>query len=117
MSRPPRPSAADPSAGEIIGLYQRNAAAWDRARGQTNFAERGWIERFSATAHCAGQDGFILDLGCGSGEPIARRLVEAGLSVTGIDGSAALVELCRALYWGRPWIVGDMRNVSLGRRF
>jgi SAM-dependent methyltransferase len=114
MSRPPKPSAADPSAGEIIGLYQRNAAAWDRARGQTTFAERGWIERFTGIA---GADGAILDLGCGSGEPIARRLVEAGLSVTGVDGSAALVELCRARMPGQTWIVGDMRNVSLGRRF
>jgi len=111
---PSKPPAADPSADEIIGLYQRHAAAWDRARGQTTFAERRWIERFTAIV---GSGGAVLDLGCGSGEPIARRLVDAGLSVTGIDASAPLIELCRARMPEQSWIVGDMRTVSLGRRF
>ena len=29
--------------------------------------------------------GTILDIGCGSGEPIARHLIETGHAVTGID--------------------------------
>jgi 2-polyprenyl-3-methyl-5-hydroxy-6-metoxy-1,4-benzoquinol methylase len=37
----------------------------------------------------------ILDIGCGSGVPIARTLVEDGFSVWGIDASPALIAACR----------------------
>jgi trans-aconitate methyltransferase len=59
----------------------------------------------------------ILDLGCGSGEPIARYLIERGHSVTGIDSSPSLIGLCRARFPAETWIVADMRTLSLGRRF
>jgi SAM-dependent methyltransferase len=104
----------DPAAAEILGLYQRHAGAWDKARGQTSFAERTWIERFAALIPPGGS---VLDLGCGSGEPIARRLVELDLSVTGVDGSPPLIALCRARMPEQTWIVDDMRELALGRRF
>ena len=37
----------------------------------------------------------VLDLGCGTGLPTARQLVDAGHRVTGIDLSAGMVELAR----------------------
>jgi cyclopropane fatty-acyl-phospholipid synthase-like methyltransferase len=37
----------------------------------------------------------VLDLGCGTGLPTARQLVEAGLDVVGVDLSARMVELAR----------------------
>ncbi|MFF8596261.1 class I SAM-dependent methyltransferase [Streptomyces sp. NPDC015220] len=37
----------------------------------------------------------VLDLGCGTGLPTARRLAEAGLEVVGVDLSAAMVALAR----------------------
>ena len=112
MAEPP--AEPDPAAAEIIGLYQRHAAAWDAARGQTRFAERSWIERFAALVPPGGT---VLDVGCGSGEPIARRLVDLGFSVTGVDASPALIELCRARMPEQTWVVGDMRALALGRQF
>jgi SAM-dependent methyltransferase len=38
----------------------------------------------------------VLDLGCGSGLPTARQMVDAGHSVTGVDQSRLMVELARA---------------------
>ncbi|AXI80825.1 class I SAM-dependent DNA methyltransferase [Peterkaempfera bronchialis] len=38
----------------------------------------------------------VLDLGCGTGVPTARRLVDAGLRVVGIDLSPGMVERARA---------------------
>ncbi|MDI5964016.1 class I SAM-dependent methyltransferase [Streptomyces sp. SL13] len=38
----------------------------------------------------------VLDLGCGSGLPTARQLVDAGHRVTGVDASRLMVELARA---------------------
>ena len=37
----------------------------------------------------------ILDIGCGSGVPIARALMEDGFSVWGIDASPSLIAACR----------------------
>ncbi|GAA5020536.1 class I SAM-dependent DNA methyltransferase [Actinopolymorpha pittospori] len=38
----------------------------------------------------------VLDVGCGTGMPTARQLVDAGLRVTGIDISAGMLDLARA---------------------
>ena len=59
----------------------------------------------------------MLDLGCGSGEPIARYLIEQGRKVTGIDASPGLIELCRRRFPGHEWHVADMSELDPGRRF
>ncbi|MEQ8934882.1 MAG: methyltransferase domain-containing protein, partial [Amphiplicatus sp.] len=77
----------------IIDLYERHARAWDEDRRCARpEGERRWIERFSAVA---GAGASVLDLGCGSGEPIARELVASSHKVTGVDGSASLIALCK----------------------
>lgn len=102
-----------PSASEITGLYQRHAREWDKERGKSLF-ERAWLDRFKAVIP---QDETILDLGCGSGEPMARYLIASSYRVTGVDSSPGLIELCRERFANENWIVGDMREVSLGQRF
>jgi cyclopropane fatty-acyl-phospholipid synthase-like methyltransferase len=97
----------------IVGLYEENAAAWDRQRGRELF-ERPWMERFAALMP---QGGRLLDIGCGMGEPIARFFVEARFAVTGIDSSPSLIGLCRARFPAHRWIVADMRALDLGDRF
>lgn len=59
----------------------------------------------------------ILDLGCGSGEPIARFFIEAGCLVTGIDVAPAMLEICRARLPKALWIQCDMRLMRLQRQF
>ena len=59
----------------------------------------------------------MLDIGCGSGEPIARYLVEQGCNVTGVDSSPDLIALCAASFPDLAWHVADMRTLSLARRF
>ena len=76
--------------------------------------ERAWLDRFLALLPAGGA---ILDLGCGSGEPIARYFIAAGYAVTGVDSSPAMIALCRSRFPGQSWIVGDMRTLALGARF
>lgn len=102
-----------PSSSEISGLYERHARAWDSDRSKSLF-ERAWLDRFKA-AIPPGES--ILDLGCGSGEPMARYLIDSGYRVTGVDSSQALIGLCEARFPDETWIVGDMREVRLDRRF
>lgn len=102
-----------PSSNEISALYERHATAFDRDRGK-RLVERAWFERFRDEMP-EGAD--VLDLGCGSGEPVARYLIEAGHRVTGLDSSPTLIGLCRSRFPDETWIAGDMRDVSLSRRF
>ncbi len=76
--------------------------------------ERAWLERFR---EIAGANANVLDLGCGSGEPIARYLIERGHAVTGVDSAAAMVNFCRQRFPAQRWIVGDMRTLSLPEKF
>ena len=97
----------------IIGLYEDNAAAWDDARAAGRL-ETEWIDPFLALLPAGGT---VLDLGCGSGRPVAEHMLSKGFRVTGVDSSLSLIGLCRARFPGEEWIVGDMRSLDLGRRF
>lgn len=107
-----------PSARHVTALYDRHAAAFDRARDRS-LAERTWLDRFSAAA---GPGGTVLDLGCGSGAPLAEDLLARGHAVTGVDAAPAMIGLCRARFPAarRPaatWHVADMRALALRERF
>jgi 2-polyprenyl-3-methyl-5-hydroxy-6-metoxy-1,4-benzoquinol methylase len=44
--------------------------------------EAGWMARFLALVQPGGR---VLDLGCGSGFPIAAHLIEQGFQLEGVD--------------------------------
>ena len=100
-------------ADNIIGLYQRHGRAWAQDRGR-RLLETAWLDRFRALLPTPAS---ILDLGCGSGEPIGRYFVEHGCRLTGIDSSPPLIELCRRSFPSHDWRIADMRALSLERTF
>jgi trans-aconitate methyltransferase len=100
-------------ADRIVGLYERHAESFDKERGKTLF-EKSWLDRFLGILR---RGGTILDLGCGSGEPIARYFIEAGYKLTGVDSSQNLIALCKRRFPNEKWIVADMRSLSLGEKF
>lgn len=59
----------------------------------------------------------ILDLGCGTGEPILRFLAERRFEVTGVDASTAMIAIARTRFPGTRLLVGDMRTLALERKF
>jgi SAM-dependent methyltransferase len=98
----------------IVGLYQRHADAWDRGRRAELIIERAWMDRFTAMLKPSAS---IVDIGCGSGQPIAKYLIERGYDVTGVDSSSPLIDKCRARFPSNEWIVADMRALSLNRTY
>ncbi|MFE9630004.1 class I SAM-dependent methyltransferase [Streptomyces sp. NPDC006463] len=77
------------SAAEVFDeLGERYEEAFGRLPGQLDALD--WLtERLPGGAR-------VLDVGSGTGRPTAEALVRAGCAVTGIDVSAAMVELARA---------------------
>lgn len=97
----------------IIGLYEENAVEWDAQRDR-DLMEREWLDRLLALAPDRPE---ILDLGCGSGVPIARYLISRGAAITGIDSSPSLIAIASDRFPDHHWLVGDMRQLELDRRF
>ena len=98
----------------IIGHYERHATAWDADRGSGAWNDKPWHDRFVAMLP---KGASLLDLGCGSGSPVARHMAAQGLKITGVDSSPTLIALCRSRLPDHEWIVEDMRRLSLGRSF
>lgn len=76
--------------------YYRPDLAWVHHTGYSQHVEitcSGIVQRLRAAGLGAGA--LVLDVGCGSGR-LARRLIDAGFAVHGVDASPAMVELARA---------------------
>ena len=100
-------------AAQIIPIYQRHAKAWTDLRGQLLY-EKTWLDRFLAYLPAQAK---ILDLGCGSGRPIAAYLLQHGHQLTGVDSVDSMLEMAREHFPEQCWIEADMRSVNLNRCF
>jgi SAM-dependent methyltransferase len=100
-------------AESIIDLYDRHAEVWGQERSRT-LLEQAWLDRFLSVLPVGGS---ILDIGCGTAEPIARYIIEAGYVLTGTDSSPRMVDICKNRFPRHTWLVADMRTLSLSRRF
>jgi len=96
-------------AEKIVGLYQRHGRAWAADRGNKLF-EKAWLDRFLAVMPANPR---VLDIGCGSGEPMGRYFIENECSLTGIDSSPELISMCKDHFPGQDWRIADMRTLSL----
>ena len=103
-----------PDSNRIIDLYERNAHHYVADRRRVEWDESAWLDRFIALLP---QHAAILDIGCGSGEPIARYLIERSFAVEGADSSPTLISVCRERFPKQCWHVADMRTLALGRTF
>lgn len=99
---------------DVWTLYDRHADAFGRAR-QGSTMERGWLD--SLCAHLTLPGAAVLDVGCGTGEPIAADLIRRGAVVTGIDAAPAMIARARSRFPDHDWRIADMRNLDLEDRF
>ena len=96
-----------------LEIYDKHAEAWDLHRPR-DFSEKPWLDRFVSVVPAQSS---ILDVGCGTGEPIAAYLIECGFSVTGVDGSPTMIEIARSRFTDINWIEMDMRELALLMKF
>ena len=98
---------------DILPTYESVAADFAASRDKTLF-ERKWLDRMLA---CTPPPRRVLDLGCGSGNPIARYLTDRRARVTGVDGAAAMIALFRQTLPRARALHADMRKLDLGESF
>ncbi|MBF9041811.1 methyltransferase domain-containing protein [Rhodobacterales bacterium HKCCE4037] len=98
---------------EILPAYEREASRWAEQR------NRDLWELPLLEACVAGRPpGLrVLDLGCGSGQPIAEWFVRRGDAVTGVDGAAAMIAELRARVPEVRAVRADMRALDLGETY
>lgn len=94
-------------------VYERNARRFDAERPK-GLHERVWLDRF---LDLIPNEGAILDLGCGGGDPIARHMTQQGFHVVGADASTAMLEIARERFPTGDWRLADMRTLSLPETF
>lgn len=59
----------------------------------------------------------VLDLGCGTGRPMAAYLIAQGLRVTGVDQAENLIEFAKADFPGERWIVSSIKDYTFDDEF
>jgi ubiquinone/menaquinone biosynthesis C-methylase UbiE len=98
---------------DIADAYDRIAGWFDQQRTRT-LIEQPWLDALTGTLPPGAS---ILDLGCGTGEPILRYLIERHYVVTGIDASAAMLAIARRRFPDTQFVLADMRHLALEARF
>lgn len=94
--------------------YDLIAEKWSRERAASGFRERQYVDRFLELIE---RGAHVLDLGCGSGTPIARYFLNRGYRVTGVDSSSEMLRLARSKCPEAEFIAGDMTSTELFDRY
>ncbi|MEM6848863.1 MAG: methyltransferase domain-containing protein [Pseudomonadota bacterium] len=97
---------------DILPTYDRVGRAFAEERVKDLF-EKPALDRFRAAL----PGPRVLDVGCGSGDPIALYLARNGCAVTGLDGARTMVELFRETLPAAQCYHADMRTFDLGEKF
>ena len=88
-------------------VYNEFAATYDDNRGLFDLSEV--LDDFYQGL---GQTGQLLDLGCGSGEPVAKYFIEQGWAVTGVDFSGKMLKLASRYVPHMKRIEADIRELD-----
>lgn len=59
----------------------------------------------------------VLDLGCGTGKPIARYIIQRGFRVVGVDQSKKMLEIAKSEIPEAKLIHGDMTKLRFTEKF
>lgn len=103
-------------ADDVISTYERVGEIWARQRNR-NLMEKRWLDRFLAAAPRNDGACRVLDLGCGSGQPIATYLAERGARLTGVDATQTMTQLYAQNLPKAEVVQADMRAIALEQRF
>jgi SAM-dependent methyltransferase len=92
--------------------YDAIAARWDASRRIFAGDERRYLDTMLAAAPAGST---ILDLGCGTGRPLADYVIERGYEYIGVDQSAGMLAIAQARLPDAQWILAPIEAVAIDR--
>lgn len=87
--------------------YDAIAEQWDRQRTQLSPLEAEVLETVAGSLRPGST---VLDLGCGTGRPIASFFAAAGHRIIGVDQSAAMLEFAKQRLPGQQWVLSRIED-------
>ncbi len=99
---------------KVYEIYDKIIHWFDAHRSKDLSLEKAYLDVIQAHIPASGS---VLDVGCGTGEPIAKFFIEQGYQVTGVDASKAMIELCKQRFPQAHWLLADMRTLQLPGQF
>lgn len=94
----------------ITTPYDSIAAEWGAARARLLPKEERYLSL--ALAPLTGS-GVVLDLGCGTGHPMATHIATLGHRIVGVDGSSKMLAVAQARLPAHQWIHERIERVEL----
>jgi ubiquinone/menaquinone biosynthesis C-methylase UbiE len=97
----------------VYKVYDK-IAGWFSENRSTELIEKQYLD--DLIEHIP-TDGYILDLGCGTGKPILQYLISKNLNVTGLHASKEMLSIAENNFPGTELILQDMRFLYLNKKF
>lgn len=94
--------------------YDAIASQWDDIRTTLSPAEARLLALLCEPLAPGAQ---VLDLGCGTGRPIAEHLITRRLRVTGVDQSAHMLAFALQRFPDHDWVLAPMESYVPTRQF
>ena len=94
--------------------YNKVAQQWGEARSGFFKNERHYLDTLLAPLPPGST---VLDLGCGTGRPMAEQVVASGHRVIGVDQSEAMLEQARRRLPDQCWLLSPMEHYVPDRDF
>ncbi|WP_316801516.1 class I SAM-dependent methyltransferase [Pedobacter frigidisoli] len=99
---------------ENVYLVYNKIAGWFSENRPTELIEKAHLD--DLVDHIPA-DGHVLDLGCGTGQPILQYLISKNLKVTGVDASKEILSIARKNFPESEFLLEDMRHLHLNQKF
>ncbi len=102
--------------GEKENVYEvyNKIATWFSENRYTGLMEKNYLDGLLV---CLPINATILDLGCGTGNPILKYLISKKLNVIGVDASSEMLKIAKTDFPLVEFILQDMRLLNLNRKF
>ncbi len=96
--------------------YDNIAEQW-----HSNFRKQAYIDRVLSYLDKILEDlppkAKVLDLGCGTGNPIAKHIIACGFRVVGVDQSKEMLKIAKTIIPEAEFIHSDMVEIQFAEKF
>lgn len=93
--------------------YNKIAEWWHIQHNDSNYG----LEQISRAISYCKNHGSALDVGCGSGGRVTRKLLDEGFNITGIDASEKMIEIAKLNHSNVDFQVVDICNWQTDKKF